>query len=72
VMIPPGDPYAGGVSGWELTQVSCVADSKNLDYYVRNFKSLNIKKFDLMAHDLDAKAPKSFAIGDVTTYQTIQ
>lgn len=72
VMIPPGDPYAGGVSGWELTQVSCVADSKNLDYYVRNFKSLNIKKFDLMAHDLDAKTPKSFAIGDVTTYQTIQ
>jgi len=72
VMIPPGDPYAGGVSGWEYTQVSCVADAKNLVYYVRNFKSLNIKKFDLMSHDLDAKAATSFPIGDVTTYQVIQ
>ena len=72
VMIPAGDPYAGGVSGWEYTQFSVVADSKNLDYYVRNFKSLNIRKFDLMAHDLDAKAPKSFTIGDVTAYETVQ
>jgi hypothetical protein len=39
---------------------------------IKLFMLSAIMKFDLMAHDLDAKAPKSFAIGDVTTYQTIQ
>jgi choloylglycine hydrolase len=72
VMIPPGDPYAGGVSGWEYTQTSIVADAKNLTYYVRNFKSLNIKKFELMSHDLTAKVVQQFQIGNVTTYETIQ
>jgi choloylglycine hydrolase len=71
IMIQPGGAYAGGVGGWESTQVSCVADSKNLIYYVRNFNSLNIKKFDLMAHDLDATEAKSFAMSNTTTYEVI-
>ncbi len=72
VMMDASDPYAGGVTGWEYTQTSSVSDAKNLIYYIRNFNSLNIKKFDLMSQDLDAKELKIFQIGDVTTYETIQ
>lgn len=72
VMIPAGDPYAGGVAGWEYTQESIVSDPKNLIYYVRPFETLNIQKFDMKAHDLNATTIKRWELGKTTTYQTIE
>ena len=72
VMIPAGDAYAGGEAGWEKTQDSVVADSKNLAYYVRPFGGMNIKKFNLMDHDLNAKTIKSWDLKGSTTYETIK
>ena len=72
VMIPPGDPYAGGVAGWEYTQETIVTDPKNLTYYVRPFETLNIQKFDLKAHDLNGKTMKTWDLAKVTKYETIK
>jgi len=72
VMIPAGDPYAGGEAGWEKTQESIVVDSKNLAYYVRPFGGLNINKFNLKDHDLNAKTLKSWDLKGTTTYETIK
>ncbi len=72
VMIPAGDPYAGGVAGWEYTQESIVTDPKNLTYYFRPFETLNIQKFDMKAHDLNATTIKRWNLGKVTTYNTVE
>lgn len=72
VMIPAGDAYAGGIAGWEKTQVSIVADSKNLAYYFRPFASLNIKQFNLSEHDLNAKQLKTWDLGRTTSYELIK
>jgi len=72
IMIPAGDPYAGGEAGWEKTQESIVVDSKNLAYYVRPFGGLNIKKFNLKDHDLNSKTIKVWDLKGTTTYETIK
>lgn len=72
VMIPAGDAYAGGVAGWEFTQESVVSDPKNLSYYIRPFETLNIQKFDMKTHDLNAATVKRWDLGRVTTYKTVE
>lgn len=60
-----------GNTGCEATQISCVADPKNMAYYVRPYGSLSIQKFDLNAHDLDAKEMKSFKLATSFACQMI-
>lgn len=72
VMIPAGDAYAGGTAGWEYTQDTVVVDSKNLDYYVRNFESINIKKFSLKDHNLDGKEIKTWQLDKSNRYEIIR
>jgi len=72
VMIPAGDAYAGGEAGWEKTQESIVVDSKNLHYYVRPFGGLNIMKFNLKDHDLNANTIKTWDLAGSTTYVNIK
>ena len=72
VMIPAGDPYAGGEAGWEKTQESIVTDSKKLDYYVRPFGGMNVKKFSFKDHDLNGSAMKIWDLKGSTTYDLIK
>lgn len=72
VMIPAGDPYAGGEAGWEYTQETIVTDPKNLTYYFRPFTTLNIQKFDLKSADLDAKDKKVWELSTSTTYTDVK
>ena len=72
VMIPAGDAYAGGEAGWEKTQESIVVDSRNLVYYVRPFGGLDIKQFNLMDHDLNAKTSKSWDLAGTTSFTVIK
>lgn len=72
VEIPAGDPYAGGVSGWEYTQDSMVADPKNQTYYIRNFSSVNIKKVSFKDFNLNSKDVKMISLSDSNNYETIR
>lgn len=72
VVIPAGDAYAGGVSGWEYTQDSIVADPKHLTYYVRNFDSVNIKKISFKDLNLNAKKISTFTLSKTNSYETIK
>ncbi len=72
VEIPAGDAYAGGVSGFEYTQDSVVADPRNQTYYVRNFASVNIKKISFKDMDLNASKEKTFALSQTNNFEVIK
>jgi choloylglycine hydrolase len=76
--IPPGSVLwsdktnAKGNYAWDYTQVSIVADSKNLTYYTRPFGGRDINKFNLKDYDLNAKDVKTWEIGASTSYKTVK
>ena len=58
INLPASNPYGGGAGGYEITEWTVVADSKNQLYYVRTFENPSPQVFDLIKADLNAKELK--------------
>ncbi len=71
VTLPASNPYGGGAGGYEVTEWSVVADTKNLVYYVRTYDNLTIQSFDLKKADLNARTTRSIPFHAVASYQSL-
>lgn len=76
--IPPGSSIASkqknadGQYIWDFTQLSTVADAKNLTYYIRPFGGMDTNKLNLNEHDLNSNERKMWDIVPATTYKTVR
>jgi len=55
IRLPSSNPYGGGAGGYETTEWSVVADTKNLIYQVKTYGNQTIQQFDLKKADLNSK-----------------
>jgi choloylglycine hydrolase len=58
VTLPASNPYGGGTGGYEVTEWTVVANSKNMTYNVKMYENNNIYNFDLKKMDMNAKEIK--------------
>jgi choloylglycine hydrolase len=58
VTLPASNPYGGGTGGYEVTEWSIVANSKNMTYNVKMYANNNIYTFDFNKMDMNAKEMK--------------
>ena len=71
VTLPASNPYGGGGGGYEITEWSTVADTRNLLYSVKPYDNLTVQSFDLKQADINAKTIRSIPFGTVPSYQSL-
>ena len=68
VTLPATNAYGGGAGGFEVTEWSVVADTKNLVYYVKMFETTNVQAFDLKKIDPSVNEIKFYNLDKPQTY----
>ena len=71
VTLPANNPYGGGAGGYETTEWSTVADTKNLVYYIKTYGNQSIQAFYLKGADFNAKQIRTIPLNTVQTYQVL-
>ena len=71
VTLPANNPYGGGAGGYEITEWSTVADTKNLVYYIKTYDNQSIQAFYLKGADFNAKQIRTIPLNTVQTYQVL-
>lgn len=71
INLPASNPYGGGAGGYEITEWTVVADSKNQLYYVRTFENPSPQVFDLKKADLNAKELKFIKLNSAPSLQQL-
>lgn len=62
VVTSAGSSAGGGVSGYEITEWTTLADLKNLRYYVATYDNPQLRVLDITKVKLDGTAPSVFSI----------
>ena len=60
VSLPATNSYGGGAGGYEVTEWSTVADTKNMVYYVKMYENVTPQAFDFSKTDKDAKSIQTY------------
>lgn len=71
VTLPASNPYGGGAGGYETTEWSVVADTRNLTYDIRTYDNLNIQRFELKKADLDATELRTIPLVTSQRFQSL-